>query len=199
MNDSKKTGAGGINTTVDRRKFVAGLGAVGAAGVAASVLPGVAQAGLSATASADQAGLISIAGRITDSSGEPEKRAYVEIMQHRVRDWKPSGSTSLIDVASWEAPDWMGVWTDDDGVFGLHTWWSVTPTDARQLVTALPQNAEVRFNIETQDGRRLNRSLWLDANPNFMANALHDPAMLTPVAWDDRAQTAQFIADFSVA
>lgn len=184
---------------MNRRAFVAGVGAAGAAGLAASLVPGVAQAGVTVSASSDQAGLISIAGRITNSQGEPEARAYVEIMQHRVRDWKPSGETGRIDVQSWEAPDWMGVWTDDDGVFGLHTWWSVQPVDARQLVTALPQNAEVRFNIETQDGRRLSRSLWLDANPDYMANALHDPAMLTPVSWDQRAQTAQFIADFSIA
>ncbi len=192
-NTAMQTGA------MNRRSFVAGVGAAGAAGIAITALPGVVEAGLSASATTDSAGLISIAGRITNSHGMPEKRAYVEIMQHRVRDWKPSGSTSVIDVQSWEAPDWMGVWTDDDGVFGLHTWWSVAPVDERQLVTALPQNAEVRFNIETQDGRRLSRSLWLDANPGYMANALHDPSMLTPVAWDDRAQTAQFIADFSVA
>lgn len=196
MSGNNNSGASALVPTLNRRKFVAGLGAVGAAAVA---LPGLAQAGVSVMTSSDPTGLISIAGRITNSLGAPEKGAYVEILQHRVREWKADGASSVADVQSWEAPEWMGVWTDDDGVFGLHTWWSVAPVDARQLSTAMPQNAEVRFNIETQDGRRLHQSLWLEANPDYMANALHEPTMLTPVAWDDRAQSAQFVANFSVA
>jgi len=158
---------------INRRTMVAGLGA---AGLAAAVLPGVAHAGISATPSVDSAGLISIAGRITNSLGAPEKRAYVEIMQNRVRDWQPGATAASIEVKSWDTPDWMGVWTDDDGVFGLHTWWAYQPVDAGSLVSKPPRQAEVRFNVETADGRRLMRTMWLDANPSFASGAANDPA-----------------------
>ncbi|MEL7543528.1 MAG: hypothetical protein AAGJ70_07120, partial [Pseudomonadota bacterium] len=181
-------------SSLDRRTFVAGLGA---ASLGVLALPEIAHAGLSAQMQQDRAGLISIAGRITNSLGAPEKRAYVEVMQHRVKSWTPGSSSAVIDVQEWEGPEWLGVWTDDDGVFGIHTWWAVDGRANAELATA-PQQAEVRFNIETQDGRRLLRSMWLDANPSFAARQADDPAMLTPVSWDRRTETAQFIANFSV-
>ncbi|MEL6288985.1 MAG: hypothetical protein AAFQ35_09430, partial [Pseudomonadota bacterium] len=144
-----------------------------------------------------RAGLISIAGRITNSLGAPEKRAYVEVMQYRVKRWEAAGTPDTIDVKEWDGPDWLGVWTDDDGVFGIHTWWAVDGRPAGELASAPPQ-AEIRFNIETQDGRRLLRTMWLDANPRFAHARADDPAMLTPVAWDRRTETAQFVADFAV-
>lgn len=181
--------------TLHRRAFVSG---VAAAGAAIAVAPSLAQAGLSFTTQTDKAGLISIAGRITNSLGQPEKGAYVEIMQHRVRDWRPGATAASIEVSAWEVPEWLGVWTDDNGVFGLHTWWALEPKTELSL-TAAPKQAEVRFNIETQDGRRLLRTMWLDSNPAYTQANAEDPTMLTPVAWDRRAETAQFVADFSVA
>ena len=184
---------------LDRRHFVAGLAG---AGVAAAVWPSVAQAALGGVAPGDiapsgPAGLISIAGRITNSLGAPEKRAYVEVMQHRVREWTPGATPGAIDVQTWDGPEWLGVWTDDDGVFGVHTWWAVDGREAHDLARS-PRQAEVRFQVETQDGRRLLRTLWLNANPRYAAWAAEEPSMLTPVAWDRREETAQFIANFSV-
>ncbi|MGI9405585.1 MAG: hypothetical protein ACR2O4_04365, partial [Hyphomicrobiaceae bacterium] len=167
---------------------------VGMAGTAWT-LP--ATAGVTATQSAGPAGLIEIAGRVTNAHGAPEKRAYVEIMHQRVRDWTPGASGDAINVDEWSGPDWIGVWTDDDGIFGVHTWWSVDQVTPADLGPA-PKQAEVLFNIETQDGHRSQWNVLLDPNGNYSGRTPGDPSTLTPVAWSERVNTAQFIANFKV-
>ncbi len=197
--DEQSGGAPGnlLARNVDRRAFVGGLGGAALGTVAATSLPFQALAGLSVTKSGGPAGLVSIAGRITNSLGAPEKRAYIEIHHHSVRDWTAGRNASNIHVDAWGAADWFGVWTDDDGVFGLHTWWSSDGPEGGDGVST-PTQAQVLFNIETASGSRLKRAMWLEPNPDHVGHDPDDPATLTPVAWTDRAQSAQYVANFAV-
>jgi len=187
-----------LGDIMDRRVFIGGLGAaaLGAATVASSPFS-PASAALNLTRTSGPAGLVSIAGRITNDAGHPEKRAYVEIHHHRVREWTPGTGAGNIHVDAWEAPDWFGVWTDDDGVFGLHTWWSTEGPEGGDNVST-PTRAQVLFRIETASGARLARTLWLEPNPDHLGHDPEDPSTLTPVAWADRSLAAQYVADFTV-